>query len=190
MRTFGLFFWAFLVISPLHAAVYKWVDSKGVVHFSDKPHPDAEKIELPEAQTYSLPAPTADASDEPESNAASVVEAVPLQAEAPKLPVYSNVSIIQPADQETIRDNQGYVSVIVQLEPELQAGDKLQLLINGEPRGAPQATTVFALSGIERGSHTIVVNVIDAKGQVLRTSNTVTIYMHRPRVGMVPATRR
>src|SRR5204863_7851992 len=32
--------------------VYKWVDENGVVHYSDQPHPEAQKVDVPPAQTY------------------------------------------------------------------------------------------------------------------------------------------
>ena len=32
--------------------VYKWVDANGVTHYSDQPHPGAEKLEITGAQTY------------------------------------------------------------------------------------------------------------------------------------------
>src|SRR3984957_17565501 len=35
--------------------VYKWVDENGVVHYSDQPHENAEKVELKAPQTYSSP---------------------------------------------------------------------------------------------------------------------------------------
>lgn len=36
---------ALVLTSAAHAAVYKWTDAKGRVHFSDKPVPSAKKIE-------------------------------------------------------------------------------------------------------------------------------------------------
>ena len=38
------------------ATTYRWVDSAGVVHYSDRPQPGAEKVNLPPAQTYTTPA--------------------------------------------------------------------------------------------------------------------------------------
>ena len=34
---------------------YRWVDSNGVVHYSDHPPAGAEKVLLPSAQTYNAP---------------------------------------------------------------------------------------------------------------------------------------
>src|SRR5215813_14419598 len=36
----------------LAATVYRWVDEDGVVHYSDQPHPNAEKMQVHAAQTY------------------------------------------------------------------------------------------------------------------------------------------
>jgi len=36
----------------LAATVYKWVDENGIVHYSDQPHPNAQKVGVQPAQTY------------------------------------------------------------------------------------------------------------------------------------------
>ena len=163
-----------LAISPLQAAIYKWTDANGVVHFSDKAHPDAEKIKLPETQSF--PSPTS--------------ETPSLPAEpAPQEEQSYTVTIVQPESDATIRNNQGYLPVIVQVEPELKSEDKLQMIFDSAPLGTPQVSTVFALREIKRGTHTLAVQVVNAAGDVLTTSPPITIYMHRPRVGMVPQTR-
>ena len=36
----------------LAATVYRWVDDDGVVHYSDQPHPNAEKMQVHAAQSY------------------------------------------------------------------------------------------------------------------------------------------
>jgi hypothetical protein len=41
---------------------YRWVDAQGVVHYSDTPHPGAQVIQLPSAQTYRAPPPPSAAS--------------------------------------------------------------------------------------------------------------------------------
>lgn len=166
-----------LMIAPLHAQIYKWTDSDGNVHFSDKPHPGAEEVTLPEIQTFSSPTPSPSTS--------------PTVAEAEDA-VQDNytVDIVMPKDQETIRNNQGYVVVNVQISPELKKNDKVQLIFDGAPLGDPLPTTVFALRDIKRGSHTLKAELISAQGKVVDNSETVTFFMHRPRVGMVPETRR
>ena len=38
-----------------NSTAYKWVDAHGVIHYSDHPHPDAKKLHITGAQTYSAP---------------------------------------------------------------------------------------------------------------------------------------
>jgi len=161
-----------LIISgTLNAEVYKWTDASGDVHFSDKPHPGAEKIDLPEVQMYSTP---------------PIPPSIPdnKQAENDSQSVYKNLAIMQPQDQATIRNNEGHLSLIAQASPGLKPGDKFQLLYDGTTLGEPQIAPVFTLKDINRGSHTLVVQIINAEGKVLISSQSTTIFMHRPRVGM------
>ncbi|EHL32339.1 DUF4124 domain-containing protein [Legionella drancourtii] len=162
-----------MVICISYADIYKWVDSQGNVHFSDTPHPGAEKLNIPDAQTYSPPVPQ---STEPE-------KLTPANPDAYK-PTYTKVAITQPDNEATIRNNQGSIAVTAEIEPDLFPGDKVQLIFDGSPLGEPQTNLLFQLSGIYRGSHTIAVQVIDADGGAVETSEPITVFMFRPRVGM------
>jgi hypothetical protein len=177
---FVFLFCCAIICNTSLAQIYKWTDSNGDVHFSDKPHPGAEQIQLPNSQTYSPPL---------KAEVPVSTEPPPPAANTDNQP-YNSVVIIQPEDQATIRNNQGYLSVIVQLDPELRPGDKIQMILDGEPIGAPQATPVFALRDINRGSHTVAVKILSSEGKELNSSNTVTVFMHQPQVGMVPETRK
>ncbi|MCX7117539.1 MAG: DUF4124 domain-containing protein [Legionellales bacterium] len=154
------------------STIYKWTDSNGSVHFSDKPYPGAEEIKLPVVQSYSSP-----------KNAQEKQKTQIMPIEATQS--YERVSIAQPEDQSTIRNPQGYVPVIIELSPTLRKNDEVQMILDGAPLGAPQKATVFALKELLRGSHTIAIQVLDSKGNVLTSSQPITIYMMPPRVGMV-----
>ena len=169
MRRIYFVFCLLIIVLPVQAQIYKWTDSSGNVHFSDKPHPGSEKIELPSVQTYSSPVI-------PTSNAAP-----PITSEANS---YEKVTIVQPEDQVTIRNTEGYVSVVCEVEPSLKSEDKVQLLFDGSVLGSPQSALVFALKSIDRGSHTIAVQVVDSEGKVLATSAATTIFMQPPRINM------
>ena len=159
------------------AQIYRWTDASGIVHFSDIPHEGAETVNLPKSQTQMPSSPK-----QRQSNSASG-QSSEQSAEAGDS--YEQVSIAEPQNEATIRNNQGMVPILVSLQPPLMKEHKLQLLFDGKVMGAPQSDTAFILNGIERGSHTIAVNVIDSQGAVLATTEAVTIFMHRPRVGMV-----
>lgn len=179
MRILSLIFGLLIIMTPLQAQVYKWTDSEGNVHYTDKPHPDAEKLDLPEVQTYSsppTPTPQQPVTDQ--------------KVDEEKEPDDFSVAITQPQNQATIRNNQGYVPVMVSIEPELRQGYKLQMVFDGQDLGEPQASPMFALNNVLRGSHTLMVKLLSPEGEIVETTEQVTIFMHRPRVGMVPETRR
>ena len=161
-----------LITWVTYAQVYKWIDSQGVTHFSDRPHDGAEKLKLPDAQTYSPPTPNQD-----------ILTDLEEKSEVKKRK-YTKLAIAQPLDQATIRNNQGDVVVSVRLEPGLSPNDKVQLIYDGSPLGAPQPDLIFELHGLYRGSHTIKAQIVNANGDVILTSEPITIYMQRPRVGM------
>lgn len=166
-----------LLTVTVQAQIYKWTDSQGNVHFSDKPHQGAQEIELPEVQTYSPP-PVPQANANNQENGEEETDS------------YESISITQPENEATLRNNQGLVNVSVELKPSLKTGDKLQMIFDGQKLGAAQTTPNFIINNVYRGSHTIAVQVVNADGKVLMTSDSITIFMHRPRVGMVPQTRR
>lgn len=89
---------------------------------------------------------------------------------------YASVAIVQPANEETVHDNQGNVVVQVAVSPSLAPGDRVALLLDGRSVGA-QMDTTFALSGIDRGTHTLQAQIVDANGATLLASRPVTFYM-------------
>ena len=178
MRRHCIAFCFILAVCSLHAdpaQIYKWTDSNGSVHFSDKPHPGAEEIQLPKMQAYSSPKTAA---AQVTSDAAAVEEGGH----------YESVTIVQPEEQATIRNPDGYLSILVDVKPALRKEDKLQIIFDGIPLSMPQKAMVFALQNIKRGSHTILAQVVDSQGTVLNTSKQIDIYMMPPRVGMLPGT--
>ena len=155
------------------SVIYKWIDSNGDVHFSDRPHSGAEALALPKAQTYSAPTSTPKPDKE-----------IPSELMEP-VANYDKVEIVQPDDQVTIRNPQGYVSILASVNPNLKKGDKLQLMFDGAPIGSPQSASVFSLRDINRGSHTLAVAVVQPNGKILKMSDTITIFMMQSRQNMI-----
>lgn len=161
-----------IITCESYAEIYQWTDSQGVIHFSDTPHEGATKLKLPDFQTYSAPSIKQDTPPPDEDNLGE------------KQDKYKKIAILQPLNESTIRNNQGFIPITILLEPNLSPGDKLQIIVDGAPLGDPQPNLNFELSGIERGTHTIAVQVVNANGGVILSTDTITIYMQRPRVGM------
>lgn len=148
------------------AAVYKHVDDQGNVTYTDEPRPGAEVIDPDErSSTYSYTPPSSvsrDTSADPEPG-----------------PAYATVRIVQPGSEATVRDNQGLVDVEVALDPPLRDGHTVEFLLDGEPRGEPQASVTRQLTDVHRGEHRVAARVLDASGEILVTSEPVVFYMHQ-----------
>lgn len=175
MKTNYLLIGLLAVTTSLQADIYKWTDSDGNVHFSDKQHQDAEIIKLPPIQVYSPQPQNEQPAQNSNQNPVRAIE-------------YSSIQFNQPVDQATIWSNQGNFPINLDIEPELAPNDTLQLLLDGEPIGKPQNSTSFQLTGVNRGSHTLQAQILNAQGEVLKSSETITIFLHRAIKGQ--ATRR
>ena len=164
-----------VLLCPLlcYGKIYRWQDSEGNTYFADTPHKGAKQVVLPKVQEYS---PLKQQQLNQDENKPADV--------SPRS--YKSIVISQPQAGSTVRNNQGFVAVIIHVEPSLVDGDKFQLSLNGKKIGEAQATPSFAIKGINRGTHSIVVQVIDRDGAVVGESEPRVFYMHRARVGMVP----
>ncbi|MDT8386985.1 MAG: DUF4124 domain-containing protein [Thiogranum sp.] len=151
------------------AEIYRTVDAEGNVVYTDTPMPDSKPVDLPPASTYS---PPRYATAVPERGSAQEAEA---------LEYYSDVQIVQPGDEETIRANVGNVDVGVQVAPELlvEAGHRLQFYLDGQPVGAPSTELSTTLSNIDRGEHTIAAAIIDSGGATLERTDPRRFYVQR-----------
>ena len=89
------------------------------------------------------------------------------------------VSIVSPRNEETIHDNTGRVAVTVAIRngDSLAAGGAIRVLLDGKPFGLDARASSFALEGLERGEHRLQVQLTNAAGTVIVTSEVVTFYM-------------
>ena len=154
--------------------IYRWVDDNGNQVYSDQPGENAEnaeKVELQQPMTYSpvqIPEVTDSASAE-EQETADNTEAAPNY----------KVSIVAPEDDAGIRVNNGNVTVNLQVVPALnpERGDLIQLFLDGLPSGMPMPQLSFILENLDRGTHTVSANVLNASGEILAQSETITFHL-------------
>ena len=163
---------ALLLAAPLWATtVYKWIDENGVVHYSDQPHTDAQKIHVQAAQTYK----SADSAAAPGSAPAA-------PAAQPPPALYQGCALSQPADDQTFT-NVDSLSIVVRTDPALHQGDQIFLLLDGLALNNGAATgTQFTLAPIERGTHTVQAVIRDRDGAVRCQTPGVTFNVHQPSV--------
>lgn len=89
-----------------------------------------------------------------------------------------SVVISQPGHEETLHDNTGAVGVLVSLQKEtMTAGRQLRVLLDGNPHGANRRTLEFMLDNVERGTHTLQVQLLDAREALIAESPVVTFHM-------------
>jgi len=162
--------------APAKDQVYKWVDKDGVIHYGNQPPTrDATPAKLPPLQTFKggTAPPNLNKFAKPGATGA-----------APAGPI--NVDIVTPSREETFRGGERVVPVAVMVTPQLGEGHKLIYVLDGTPASPPTSDTSFALTNVERGSHTVSVTLVGAAGEELANSNPVTFYMHPPTVGKKP----
>jgi len=100
-----------------------------------------------------------------------------LAQEPPDAALYT-VLITQPADGETVFDNEGNVAIRFHVVPSLrsEAGHQLLLSIDGLPF-APVSAAGATLRGVERGPHTLTASVVDSGGKLLASSSRASFYL-------------
>src|SRR5258708_39285956 len=104
------------------ATVYKWVDENGLVHYSDQPHAGAQKVEVPGAQTYKAT----------EATAAAAPPGMPQPPALASPPAYAGCAIAQPTEDQVLLGIDS-LAIIVRTDPALQPGDKVYLMMDGQP---------------------------------------------------------
>ncbi len=156
--------------------IYKITRPDGSVEFTDVPPPDS-----PATQIEVAPLNSAQPLAPPAGSAA--------RSTADAQESYNAFRISRPADGETIRDNAGNVNVDLSLEPNLRAGHKFDLLLDGQSIGGGKATAI-TLTDMDRGAHSLQAVVKNAAGQVVARSKSITFTLQRRSVILQPGPPR
>lgn len=151
---------------PALGGIYSYTDAEGNRVFTDRPTGQAvEEVQLkPSNSMAAQPTPAPRAAQPPKPQEATI---------------RYQLQILSPAADEAIRNNAGSVSVTVQAEPALQPGHAYQVLLDGQPFGAPGEETTFELSNVDRGTHQLAVAVVDAQERVLQQSESRSFHLIR-----------
>jgi hypothetical protein len=100
-------------------------------------------------------------------------------------PAYSSFSIVSPVNNQGVRANNGDVTVVLKLVPDLLPGHTIMLSINGQNDG--QIITgedlAIELTNLSRGLHTIEATVFDEEDTVLIRAGPVSFNVLRVAVG-------
>ncbi len=152
------------------AELYKWVDEKGKVHYSDvAPKKDTKPVYLP-------PLPVTKS----QPNAQQILKKKSARAVAGAA-AYKTFKITSPTADQLFGVDQPDINVSIQLEPPLQRRfkHKLVILLDGNPvsEGLAMSTT---LTGLARGTHTLTALIKDERGRTVATVLPVSFHVKRP----------
>ncbi|MGF6556273.1 hypothetical protein ABIA48_002653 [Pseudomonas sp. S30_BP2TU TE3576] len=159
---------ACFIALPAAAEVFTYVDHQGNRVFTDQPKTGYAR-RVPLTKTNRI--------------AASPTSAAPLIAESnpeeQALFHYDVLRILVPEPDATIHSGAGEVIVSTTNEPALQPGHHYRLLLDGQPTAEPGPSPVFPLSNIDRGSHTLSVEILDEQGRIVERTASQPFHMQR-----------
>lgn len=142
--------------------IYQIVNEDGSISFSDTPSPGAQEIELSSNMTTMQSAPVVAQGSTPQA----------------RPNVNYTLSILSPAPEATIRDNDGRVRISAQIQPKTTG----KYLLNFAGQQHTSTSGVFMLEGIDRGAHTYSITFSTNRGKVIASTDERTVYLHQASV--------
>ena len=118
---------------------------------------------VPPVMTYKAPAIKVPPSVTVEQNKNLLEQHIP----------YQFLEITAPSAEGTVRSNEGILNVSYELQPALQKGDRVNLLLDGIKRQG------INIEGVERGAHVVSIEVVSENGEMQIRSQDVTFYLQR-----------
>jgi hypothetical protein len=167
------------VCATANSQVFRRIGPDGQVYFSDQPGPGAEQIEVPPVQTMRLPPENVEVDATAQPNDAAT------EQQGDVTTVYTGFTIVNPTSEQSVRANDGSVTVYLSLQPELMPGHAITLKIDGEDGKEIFSGDSMAvqLTNLSRGRHTVEVTVVSEEGNNLIQAGPVSFYVLRAATG-------
>ena len=165
-----------LCVSDAYARIYKCVDNDGNTVYMDTPISDqcAESKEVPNAD---LPALIESKPAAVPTNTGSFSNS---SSNKKDINDYNTVTITSPANEESLRSNEGQVIISYAATPALKSrnGHQYVILLGGKEvyRGT---NTSVSLENVDRGEHVVTAIIVTANGRTLSSSEPVTFTLQR-----------
>jgi len=86
------------------------------------------------------------------------------------------LSIVSPKPGETVHDNTGDVAVLLAIGAGADGG-RIRVLLDGKRHGRDREAHSFLLTGVERGEHVLQVQLLDAAGAPVASSEAVKFHL-------------
>jgi len=147
--------------------VYAYKDKQGNVVFTDKAKAGAEVVDIRQ-NTMTMPA---------------IDTGIITNTETAAAPTKHKLTITSPVAEQSIRSNQGIIDITARVTPtKLPADYQFRLKLDGQIKQKPHANPHFVLRDVDRGEHTVVLELINGVNKVIATSDPVTFYLFRTSV--------
>jgi hypothetical protein len=151
-------------LSVQAAVIYRWVDADGVVHYSDQQSPGAERI------VTSAP------------NTAAAGPRVPSAGRGAQQPAssapFAEFSITSPTAEQTFFADDS-VSVHLNLNPGLKAGQSIAWHLSGRDLDDQKDATSFTITRLDRGTYSLMATITDQQTGESQNSNSVTFFVRQ-----------
>lgn len=179
-KTFLLIAIAFLfaiTAGPVSAQVYKTVDEDGNVTYTDQPPNDGSKpVDLPplsiiETPTYERPAKATEEGAEGEDGKEMSLRYLRKN--------YQDFAIVAPQQEESVWHPGNVITVAWNVSYALQPGMRVTVSVDGVKQ-TPSSEQIIAVTGLERGEHTVTAELTDAKNRRIATAEPVTFFIRQP----------
>lgn len=163
MRKWLILLSTLMITTASGAPAWTWVDDNGQVHFSDRPVPGARQVELAGAQGFGAAA---------SRSSSPTTTSPPTASRASAQSVYRSIEVTSPTEQQTLWNIGTVLAVQLQLEPQLQPGHRVDLILDGARQNLNTASTRLTLNNVYRGTHALQAVVIDDAGSEVMRSPT------------------
>ena len=171
MRFLLFTFLSFFLFSS-QAELYKWIDKDGETFYSDEPpHDKAQPLVPPPLTT------TPAIKYKPKAKAEKQQE----KKQEEKQTIYSSFKITSPANNETLHDNAGNITVSFAIKPKLdiKAGHRIAVLVNSQSKIEGSTGLTIGLKNLDRGTHSIKAVIKNKQKKIIKSTNSVTIHIRR-----------
>lgn len=150
-------------------SIYSYTDENGQRVFTDQPPTQQPSTQIKPQPINRLPATQTTRKVRPQSK----------PPKTQKAQVYSLLQINTPVHDSTFLANDRSFSINVSSTPALLAGHSFQVWLDGEPHGPSSETHTWQVTDIDRGSHSLQVNIINADGDVLASSAPIKFHLRQ-----------
>lgn len=176
MRKLFLIIFVLLLSSSCFANVYQQIDNNGNVTYTDEGARQNTNDITSTTQSQSSNI----SSSRSTSTATPTSSAVNTEVTTSTMPVkpHTVFDIDSPKNGETLY-NQPVISVDIKIEPKLYEGETIQVLLDGKPTSAPQSSTHFEITYLDRGTHQLSALLFNKNKIMIKQTGNITIYVHR-----------